>query len=98
MTATITFTRQPSGQEIATLGKAEVGIVLPYPAGRRVGAMWRCFLFVGDRQSPNGASTIHHAKRQLILRVADWHDLAGGAHAALAEDFRAQAAALREAA
>jgi hypothetical protein len=93
----ITFT-QKAGSEIAMLGKNEVGMVMPYPIGRKCKAIWKSSL--GDTgKMPRGASDLRNAKRQLLLHIADWHREAGEPYAARAQEFIAQAAdVLREAA
>jgi hypothetical protein len=95
--APITFT-QKAGSEIAMLGRLEVGVVTIYPRSARIQAIWTCFMFPTERAASNPARTMKDARRALIARIADWHDLAGAAYADQARALRLQALHHREAA
>lgn len=93
----ITFTHEPSGREVARIGRNVVGYVMPYVGGKTVVALSRCLLFDNEIQ-PKPAQSYDRAKVNLLRRIADWHDLSGGPYRDLADRIREQAAQIDAAA
>lgn len=89
----VLFMAQGFGREIACIGANPAGEINPQPWGKVRRACWRCTLFPGGLLFR--ADSIARARIALLYRIADWHDLSGGAYAQQAKRIRMQADEMR---
>jgi hypothetical protein len=85
----VTFREHALGRITAHIGHNMVGYIEPHVSMRMRRAAFRCTL--DDGQRLGRADTMDKARVALLHAVADWHDAAGQAYAALAHAIRMQA-------
>ena len=88
----VLFVTHTSGRRIeAMLGNNIVGVIMLIPEGR-VAAYYDMRLpMEGKYKLPHPASSIVLAKRNLLIRIAEWFDAAGPIAAPISSAIRVQA-------